>query len=209
MKKRIGILCVCLALALTAVFLSGCRSAVPARDEVFDLLVEKIEMAADVNTVVFGAGLPVFAREGAEEELIHRYYGTGDDSSDYVMTAYARYVSCEEIEAAVREVYSESYADSICSSLLTGFSLTEGGVVLPARYQDGDGSLMQSNQVGPTVAGTRFFDYDTMEIQSDSRADYLHVTVRSRADAAGSEWTESSLYFVLQDGEWYLNGPSC
>ncbi|MCI5887831.1 MAG: hypothetical protein MRZ53_08600, partial [Oscillospiraceae bacterium] len=173
MKKWILILCVCLLLAGVAVPLAGCRSAAPAREEVFDLLVARIEQAVDINTVVFGVGLPVFAREGAEEQLIHRYYGSGDDSSDYVMTPYARFAGCAEIEAAIRSVYSTAYADSLCTSLLTGFTLTASGAVMPARYLEQDGSLRQSNRVEPTVTGTRLYEYDSLEILPDSRADYL------------------------------------
>lgn len=209
MKKWILILCVCLLLAGVAVPLAGCRSAAPAREEVFDLLVARIEQAVDVNTVVFGVGLPVFAREGAEEQLIHRYYGSGDDSSDYVMTPYARFAGCAEIEAAIRSVYSTAYADSLCTSLLTGFTLTASGAVMPARYLEQDGSLRQSNRVEPTVTGTRLYEYDSLEILPDSRADYLHVSIRSRTDSPSSVWKSTSLYFVLQNGEWFLNGPSC
>ncbi len=208
MKKLVVFLCVFL-LAGTVIPLAGCRSAAPAREAVFDELVERLEQAVDVNTVVFGAGLPVFARDGAEEALIHRYYGAGDTSLDYVMDTYARYISCAEIEAAIRAVYSTAYADSICSSLLTGFSLTESGVVMPARYLEQDGSLRQSNAVGATVSGTRIFDYDSMEILSDSSSSYLHVSIRSRSDVSGSAWKDSDLYFVLQNGVWMLNGPSC
>ena len=188
MKKWIMILCVCLLLAGVAVPLAGCRSAAPAREEVFDLLVARIEQAVDVNTVVFGVGLPVFAREGAEEQLIHRYYGSGDDSSDYVMTPYARFAGCAEIEAAIRSA---------------------SGAVMPARYLEQDGSLRQSNRVEPTVTGTRLYEYDSLEILPDSRADYLHVSIRSRSDSPSSVWKSTSLYFVLQNGEWFLNGPSC
>ena len=209
MKKWILILCVCLLLAGVAVPLAGCRSAAPTREEVFDLLVARIEQAVDVNTVVFGVGLPVFAREGAEEQLIHRYYGSGDDSSDYVMTPYARFAGCAEIEAAIRSVYSTAYADSLCTSLLTGFTLTASGAVMPARYLEKDGSLRQSNRVEPTVTGTRLYEYDSLEILPDSRADYLHVSIRSRSDSPSSVWKSTSLYFVLQNGEWFLNGPSC
>lgn len=209
MKKWILILCVCLLLAGVAVPLAGCRSAAPAREEVFDLLVARIEQAVDVNTVVFGVGLPVFAREGAEEQLIHRYYGSGDDSSDYVMTPYARFAGCAEIEAAIRSVYSTAYADSLCASLLTGFTLTASGAVMPARYLEKDGSLRQSNRIEPTVTGTRLYEYDSLEILPDSRADYLHVSIRSRSDSPSSVWKSTSLYFVLQNGEWFLNGPSC
>lgn len=207
MKRVLPILCICLlTVSLTPLF--GCRSSAPALEEVYDQLVEKIEAAVDVNTVAFGVGLPVFARDSAEEALIHRYYGVTDDSSEFVMSN-ARYTTCDEIEAAIRSVYSTAYADSLCSSLLTGLAFTEGGVVSPARYREENGSLRQSNRITPTVSGTRIFDYASMEIQSDSYRDYLHVTIRSRMDSPGSEWKTSNLYFVIQDGAWYLNGPSC
>lgn len=207
MKRIFRVLCGCLPIVF-CLFQFGCRSSAPELEDVYDRLVEKIEAAVDVNTVAFGVGLPVYERGSDEDRLVHRYYGVSDDSSEFVMP-YARYMTCDDIEQAIRSVYSTSYADSLCTSLLTGYAFTEGGVVVPARYLEDSGNLRQSNRVSPTVTGTRIFDYDSMEIQPDSLRDYLHVTIRSRTDTAGSEWKTTNLYFVLQNGEWFLNGPSC
>lgn len=212
MKKRmiprlfivfiIGMMCVA--------SLAACSSAPPKLDTVYDQLVEKIDRAVDVNTVLFGAGLPVYDRDGAEEALLYRYYNAVDENAEYVMTDHARYISPEEIEAAVREVYATSYADSILTPLLTGDAIASAGLVVPATYRMEGNYFLQKKDLEPTVPGTRLYDYGSMRIlPAESTATYIKVAIRSRTDEVGSAWKETRLSFSLEDGEWKLAGPSC
>ena len=79
MKK---ILSLCLALLMVAgvcVFVPSCSTKAPDMEDVYDRFVECIENAHEVNVLLFGVGLPVYAREGDEEDLIHRYYGMAEN----------------------------------------------------------------------------------------------------------------------------------
>ena len=59
--KRISALLLTVALLLGGVFaFSSCSSRAPEIEDVYDRVVYLIENAAEVNTVLFGEGLPVF-----------------------------------------------------------------------------------------------------------------------------------------------------
>lgn len=205
--KRIGIILLSVLLLVTS--LPSCSSSLPELDDAtYDRLVAVIEASVDINTVLFGAGLPVFARDGAEEERLHRYFGAPEDGREYV-SVYARYASVEQIKAAVASVYSQSYAASLYETLFTGYATGTSSSILPARYTEDEVWLYQSMNVEPIVTGARFYDYASMEIAPGSTNTYLKINIRTKADRADSAWHESHLSFRFENGNWYLDSPSC
>lgn len=211
MKKfRFPALLLCLALMLSSLpcLLASCSAPAPRLCDVRARLEEVLDAAVDINVVLFGAGLPVYEHDGAEEALIGRYYFLRDDGTELVSDG-SRYASQEEIEAALRAVYCKSYADSLCEVLFTGYALgRDADAILAARYaKDDDGRLFQSSAYEPLVSGIRIYDYDSMELDASSNATFLKVHIRFRRDLPDSEWTDTTLTFVPQDGTWYLDGP--
>ena len=209
--KRILILLLALCLLGGTVFgLASCgRSDAPELDEVYDRLVQVIEASHEVNVLLFGVGLPTYPRGDAEDELVHRYFGFGDESRVYV-TPYAKYKSIEEIKTAIAAVYSTAYRQSLYESLLTGYVADEMSVAMPARFMEDDRYLYMSTHVEPLVEGVRVYDYASMEIveytKSTSR---LRVSIRSYAENYPEEWRTVYLSFVHENGDWYLDSPSC
>lgn len=209
MKRLIKLLTALLASVLLVTALPSCSGRPPKLEgALYDRLVEVIEASVDVNVVLFGAGLPTYAREGEEEDRIRRYYGVTDDGTEFV-SVYARYTSIEQMKQAIAAVYSKSYAESLYETLFTGYATGTSSVILPARYHEDDNWLYQSRNVEPLVTGTRFFDYASMEVDKGSTSTYLRILIRSRADAPDAEWHMSHLSFIYEDGNWYLDGPSC
>lgn len=209
MKKLISLCLVVLLLLTALVPLSSCASKAPELEEVYDRLVYLIENAHEVNVVMFGAGLPVYERGNEEDELIHRYYGVTEDGREYV-SLYAKYDSIETIKAAASAVYSQDYCDSVFESLFTGYASDIGtGSILPARYSEDEQWMYQNSYVTPLVTGTRVYDYASMRIVSPSRGDYLKVEILSYAEDQPEEWVTIDLSFVYENGNWYLDGPSC
>ena len=207
MKKIITFLLVCAMLALPLISCGGGRA--PERDEVYDRLVEVIEGAHEINVVLYGAGLATYERGTAEDELLHRYYGISDDGREYV-SPYAKYGSVEEIRAAMTEVYASSYCESLFESLFTGYAMEEGTHVLPARYTEDEAWMYQNTYAAPARdVGMRSYDYASMRIMPESNARYLVVEIDSRADRDGAEGETIDLSFVYENGNWYLDGPSC
>ena len=209
--KRIALLllALCLLAGVTVGFsaCSGAYEAPPDIDEVYDRLVEVIEASHEVNVLLFGSGLPVYPRGDAEDELIHRYYGVTDNGREYV-TPYAKYHSIAEMQAAVSAVYSMEYRASLFETLFTGYADKGMTVVMPARFSEDEKALYQSKYVDSLVEGVRVYDYASMEIVSYSHGSYLRVAIPSYTEKY-PEWKTVYLSFVYENGDWYLDSPSC
>ena len=210
MKRILTILLAVLMLAGSAVGLASCSASEPAPDidQVYDRLVQVIEASHEVNVLLFGAGLPVYPRGDAEDELVHRYYGVADNGQQFV-TPYAKYASIAEMQAAIAAVYSTEYRESLYESLFTGFAADEMSVVMPARFSEDERFLYMSKYVDPLVDGVRVYDYASMEIVSYSHSSRLRVSVNSYTEDRPEEWKRVYLSFFYENGDWYLDSPSC
>ena len=208
MKRILLILLVLIIVGMTACCDATPRDPAPELDEVYDRLVQVIEASHEVNVLLFGAGLPVYPRGDAEDLLVHRYYGVTDNGQEYV-TPYAKYSSIAEMQTAIAAVYSTEYRESLYESLFTGYAADEMSVVMPARFSEDDRFLYMSQYVTPLVEGVRVYDYASMEIVSYSHASRLRVSIRSYTEDQPEEWKTVYLSFVYENGDWYLDSPSC
>lgn len=209
MKK---IMSICLTVTMLwgiCVCMPSCGTKPPDIEDVYDRLVECIEDAHEVNVLLFGEGLPIYAREGDEEDLIHRYYGMPENGLAYV-SVYTKYGSLEEIKAAVEGVYSKDYRESLFETLFTGYaSDVTSGTILPARYSQDEKGIYQNTNVKPIVTGVRVYDYAEMKIVSPSNATLIKVELPSYSENDPDNWVILDLTFVYENDNWYLDGPSC
>ena len=211
MKRVISWLLLFGILCGTFMGLTSCsdRQPAPNIEDVYDRLVEVIEASHEVNVLLFGAGVPAYAYGDAEDQLIHRYYGVTDNGLEFV-TPYAKYKSIEQMQAAIREVYSTEYRQSLFETLFTGYADPNISTVMPARFSENQNGLCQNRYVKPLVEGVRTYDYASMEIlERQSHATYLRVAVPSYTEDKPNEWTTVYLSFVYENGDWYLDSPSC
>jgi hypothetical protein len=210
MKRIITLLLALVLLAGSALGLASCSASesAPELDTVYDRLVQVIEASHEVNVLLFGAGLPVYPRGDAEDELVHRYYGVADNGQQFV-TPYAKYASIAEMQAAIAAVYSTEYRESLYESLFTGYAADEMSVVMPARFSEDERFLYMSQYVSPLVEGVRVYDYASMQIVEYSHASRLRVAIRSYTEDRPEEWKTVYLSFVYENGDWYLDSPSC
>ena len=210
MKKIASLLLALLLLCGGAVGLASCSPAgePPALEEVYDRIVTVVEASHEVNVLMFGAGLPVYPREGEEEDLLHRYYGVADDGREYV-TPYAKYKSISEMQTAIAAVYSVQYRKSLYETLFTGYA--DGNIIstMPARFQEDERYLYQSKHVESLVSGVRVYDFAAMEIMDGSHATRIRVAIPSYSESKPNEWVTVTLAFVYENGDWYLDSPSC
>ena len=206
--KRILLILLVVIIVLMASCCDAPRDPAPDIDEVYDRLVQVIEASHEVNVLLFGAGLPVYPRGDAEDELVHRYYGVADESREFV-TPYAKYKSIADMQAAIAAVYSTEYRESLYESLFTGYAADEMSVMMPARFSEDERFLYMSRYVDPLVDGVRVYDYASMEIVNYSHASRLRVSIRSYTEDRPEEWKTVYLSFVYENGDWYLDSPSC
>ena len=139
---------------------------------------------------------------------MHRYYGVADNGQQFV-TPYAKYTSIAEMQAAIAAVYSTEYRESLYESLFTGYAADEMSVIMPARFSEDDRFLYMSKYVDPLVDGVRVYDYASMEIVSYSHSSRLRVSINSYTEDRPEEWKQVYLSFVYENGDWYLDSPSC
>lgn len=210
MKRIVSLLLALLMLCGTAVGLASCSASAPAPhiEEVYDRIVEVVEASHEVNVLLFGAGLPVYPRGSAEDQLIHRYYGVNDDGREYV-APYAKYKTIVEMQAAISAVYSTEYRESLFETLFTGYADGAMSVAMPARFQEDEMYLYQSRYVDALVKGVRVYDYASMEIVDHSHSTYMRVAIPSYSESKPDEWVTVYLSFVYENGDWYLDSPSC
>ena len=206
--KRILLILLVVIIMLMASCCDASRDPAPEIDEVYDRLVQVIEASHEVNVLLFGAGLPVYTRGDAEDELVHRYYGMADESREFV-TPYAKYNSIADMQAAIAAVYSTEYRESLYESLFTGYAADEMSVMMPARFSEDEKFLYMSRYVDPLVKGVRVYDYASMEIVEYSHASRLRVSIMSYTEDRPEEWKRVYLSFVFENGDWYLDSPSC
>lgn len=212
MKKILAITLIAAIAATLLLPLSSCagRGDPPALEDVYDRLVEVIETANDVNFVLFGAGLPVYDRNGGEAALLGIYTGGNIDTSlELVESKLSPYQTLDEIRAATRLVYSNAYCDALFSSAFDGYATGgDNNYILPARFTEDQNGLYQNIYVSHFVSGQRTYDYASMEIL-EGDATHITVGIRSYAASAPGQWQDGDLDFVYEDGNWFLDGPSC
>ena len=210
MKKICSLLLSLMILIGAVMGISSCSPAgdPPALEDVYDRIVTVVEASHEVNVLLFGAGLPVYPREGAEEELVHRYYGVADDGREYV-TPYTKYKSIAEMQTAIAAVYSVQYRESLYETLFTGYADGDILSTMPARFQEDERALYQSKYVESLVNGVRVYDYAAMEIVDGSNATRIRVAIPSYSESKPDVWTTVTLAFVFENGDWYLDSPSC
>jgi hypothetical protein len=209
MKKILSLLLTVALLCGAVVGLSACSGGnPPPLEEVYDRIVTVVEASHEVNVLLFGAGLPVYPRGDAEDDLIHRYYGVADDSREYV-TPYTKYKSIDQMQSAIAAVYSVRYRESLYETLFTGYADGDIMTVMPARFQEDERALYQSKYVESLVSGVRVYDYAAMEIVGGSNATRIRVSIPSYSESKPDVWTTVTLSFVYENGDWYLDSPSC
>jgi hypothetical protein len=209
MKKIMSLLLTVALLCGAVVGLSACSGGnPPPLEDVYDRIVTVVEASHEVNVLLFGAGLPVYPRGDAEDDLIHRYYGVADDGREYV-TPYTKYKSIDQMQSAIAAVYSVRYRESLYETLFTGYADGDIMTVMPARFQEDERALYQSKYVESLVSGVRVYDYAAMEIVGGSNATRIRVAIPSYSESKPDVWTTVTLSFVYENGDWYLDSPSC
>jgi hypothetical protein len=113
------------------------------------------------------------------------------------------------MQTAIAAVYSTEYRESLYESLFTGYAADEMSVVMPARFSEDERFLYMSQYVSPLVEGVRVYDYASMQIVEYSHASRLRVSIRSYTEDRPEEWKTVYLSFVYENGDWYLDSPSC
>ena len=211
MKKRILtlILSMCVLLG-TLAGLSSC-SRPPEIEEIYDRVVELIEASYALNTVFYGAGLPVYKEDSTYAEFTHMYFDFAYEGEYEIVSEYAKFFSDQEIKDAAEKVYSTAYLEDVLyPNAFDGYAIadgTGGSAYSYARYLDDGSTLHQAiHDKDYLTNGMRIYDYSTMKIVSPSKSDAIYVSIESWLPSDPTNVTIDPIRLVLQDdGLWYLD----
>ena len=197
------IVCVLLAIAITVWFLFF---RAPKLQNVYDRVVELVEASNELNTVFYGAGLPVYERDGDYANFTHMYYGFEYGSSFESVKAQSKFLTTEQIKQKAELVYSKAYLEDVLYPLaFTGYVGAENSSVAVARYLEDENGIVQSVKAENYLKGIRIYDYSTMKITFPSNSKAFYVTMDSWLEDSPDQVISVRLRFVLQEGQWYLD----
>ncbi len=215
MKKSIVWILSVLILSGLLLPLSGCAAA-PRVEELYDRVVFLVEESAEINTVIYGPGLPVYERESEYCEMNRVYFGFDQKDRYEYVRAETKFINADEIKAHAEKVYSSGFLnDVVYKTLFDGYAIEDGagGTAFGlARYQEFSGRLCTSvnededgKDQNILYTAMRVYDYSTMEVLSLGREDACKVRMSTFTDADPDKVEEIELSLVLEDGQWYLD----
>ncbi len=183
----------------------------PKLETVYDRIVELVEESQEVNTVFYGAGLPVHDIEGDYAEFTHLYFNFPYNGSHEIVTNQSKFISTMAIQEKAEQVYSKDFLENVLYPFaFTGYAVDNaGGNVSVSRYFEDEDWIYQSTDEGKNLlSGTRIYDYSTMKISYPGNSKAFYVTMDSWLESDPDNVETVRLRIVLQDGEWYLDSFS-
>ena len=184
-KKKILIISVSIVLTLailgTAVYLIFFRA--PRLEEIYDRVVELVEASYEVNTVFYGAGLPVYAEDSEYAEMMNLYYDNPHRGYYEYVSPYAKFQYVDAIRQAAERVYSTAYLEEVLyPNAFDGYAIGDGmggSIYSQARYFEEDPYFYHSSYATSYIEGMRIYDYSTMKVVLPSTARVCYITMSS------------------------------
>ena len=212
MKKRIVTLLVSLCLLIGGVLggFTGC-SRPPKVEDIYDRVVSLIEASYELNTVFYGAGLPVHEADSVYAEYTHMYYGFSLADNYEIVTDQSKFLSIDEIKIAAEKVYSKAYLEEVLyPTAFDGYAVEDGSgsaTVAYSRYQEDAAGLYHSIKGEDYLKGdVRVYDYSTMKVISPSNGDACTLKIDSFLLSNPDLIFSDTIRLVCQeDGLWYLD----
>lgn len=217
MKRKL-----CLLLASLSLLLSiscggrngcdSCQGPPPELYQVYDRMVELIEASKEVNTVLYGVGLPVY-QKNSDYANYNQLFDSNNLSSYEPVTEYSKFISEGQIKELAEKVYSKECLAPFYATAFEGIGFSSGdtGSVNEARYyEDSSTGWMYASGTAADdenlLSGMRIFDYSTIQIVKPSNAKHVRITVESWMESSPDQVETINLSFVPgEDGKWYLD----
>ena len=200
---RIFLSVICIIILCSALCLTSC-SKKPKVEDVYDRFVYLIEESRELNTIFFGAGVPVYEQGSLISERREIYFGYTKSNFDIVMEN-SKYDSVELIKEKAESVYSTNYLKAIYETAFDGV-LYDGGSFL-RFYSEGD-TFYQNAEINIYELEDRIYDYSTMKIVKPSNKERVNVQIESYVASNPDARRTITIAFQNENGEWYLDGPT-
>ena len=209
MKKLLLFVLASALLLCSCLSFSSCASKAPKVEDIYDRVVELVEASNEVNTVFYGAGLPVYAEDSVYAEFSNMYYNFKHKGSYEMVTGYAKFLTVSDIRYAAEQVYSKAYLEDVLyPSAFEGHAISgiNGAMVARARYLEDDDWIYQSTSEKARYSGMIVYDYSTMRIVAPINDTACYVEMDAWGEDTPSKVTTIKLRLVKEDnGLWYLD----
>ncbi len=210
MKRVVLLVLTCALLLGGMTAFSSCKRA-PKIDDIRAELIALIEASYEINTIFFGAGLPVYDRSDVIYSDLYNVYASSQYVNSYdVVSLHAKYSSINEIKAAASLVYSpELLEESLFVTGFVGYALTDATgkfASAPALFVEDGNYLYQSREHENKLRnGQKVFDYSTMQIVRPSGRDAIFVSVSCFYANDPATPLSARLRFVRTSAGWRLD----
>ena len=205
MKNRIF-----LSLAATVIVISmllslcSCGKLPELTDELKDRFIYLIEESRELNTIFFGAGLPVYYRDSDISERLGVYYNDEIIGYNRVIEGTS-YLTVESIKERAEKIYAEDYLSALYETAFDGVMTGNSSAYL--RFYDNGDWLYQNILATDFELNERIYDYSTIQIVRPSNNDYINVTIESYS-LEDEKRVTVNLSFIYERGNWYLDSPT-
>ena len=112
------------ALAMVILVVSGVllfqHSAAPRVEDIYDRMVYLIESSHEVNTLIYGCGLPVWEDDSEYVEFMHVYYGLEPAQHYEIVMPNAKYLSINQMKEAIEQIYTNYEEKTFDLQKITG-----------------------------------------------------------------------------------------
>ena len=125
-SKRLSRLALLLLAAAMLLALASCSRRAPSTGEIYDRVVELVENAHALNTVFYGAGLPVHETDSEYAEIMQIYRDDPQKGIYEAVSERAMFHSELQIRAAAEKVYSKAYLEQVIyPAIFTGYAISD------------------------------------------------------------------------------------
>lgn len=201
---RVIVFLLALVICLSSVLCFASCGKKPKIHEVYDRFAYLIKESEELNTLFFGAGLPVYEKDSVLAEIRGIYFGYTKSTYDVVMDN-SKYSSVADLKAKAERVYSTNYLEAIYETAFDGV-LYDGGSYL--RFYSEADSLYQNEGINIYELEKRVYDYSTMKIVRPSDEERVNIEIESFLASAPEIRRTINLAFRNENGEWYLDSPT-
>ena len=208
MKKTISVILALILISTLAFSMQSCKSVMfsepPELSEVRDRFIYLIEESKELNTVLFGEGLPVY-RDGealTERKMVYFNNNTGNY---YWVNEKSQFLTVDSIKMSIEKIYSKEYSADIYESAFDG--VMTGAASAYVRFYDNGSKLCQNKNATVFKITERIYDYSSMTMVEPSSGDYVNIEIDSYT-VDDPTVQRLKLSFIFQNNNWYLDSPS-
>lgn len=208
-SKRFSRLVLLLLAAVMLLALASCSRRAPSTGEIYDRVVELVENAHALNTVFYGAGLPVHETDSEYAEIMQIYRDDPQKGIYEAVSERAMFHSELQIRAAAEQVYSKAYLEQVIyPAIFTGYAISDASgkpYFANGRYFEDGEWIYQYTGEKVTASVHLIYCFAKMQVVKPSSDKLCFVEIPCYPAGRPEEVRVRRLTLVLQDGEWYLD----